>query len=309
MIEERVDSDTDPNRQHVWGLRYIDDLVLRDRDTTGNGTLDERLYELQDANWNVTAIVNDSGTVQQRFSYSPYGVPEFLTAAFAGSTNTKNFETLYAGYRWEDDTGLFHVRNRILNPRLGIWITRDPIGISAGPNLYQYVMSNPIAQTDPSGLITALQEQAVKQVAVKVGARGAFSMAAFVTACAAAPPCWIVVLALGLAAVSSIISELIADGTITCAGPTPIPQPKPQPKPQPGPTGPGPDRPPAPKYHYFACCAWLNVADGRIVRVDVICREPASISYCCPPWRPTFLGFDWSFSRGRSHRGPCTGRI
>ncbi|MEZ6131598.1 MAG: hypothetical protein R3C59_23250 [Planctomycetaceae bacterium] len=34
---------------------HIDDLILRDRDTTGNGTLDERLYALTDANWNVTS--------------------------------------------------------------------------------------------------------------------------------------------------------------------------------------------------------------------------------------------------------------
>ncbi|WP_233216293.1 hypothetical protein [Blastopirellula marina] len=35
VIEERVDSSTDAERQNAWGLRYIDDLVLRDRDTTG----------------------------------------------------------------------------------------------------------------------------------------------------------------------------------------------------------------------------------------------------------------------------------
>ncbi len=41
--------------QYVWGLRYVDDLVLRDRDTSDpkNGVLNERLYALQDANWNV----------------------------------------------------------------------------------------------------------------------------------------------------------------------------------------------------------------------------------------------------------------
>lgn len=36
VIEERVDSSNDPDRQFVCGLTYIDDLVLRDRDTTGN---------------------------------------------------------------------------------------------------------------------------------------------------------------------------------------------------------------------------------------------------------------------------------
>ncbi len=63
VVEERVGSSTDANRQFVWGRRYIDDLILRDRDTDGNGTLDERLYSLQDAKWNVTGLVHSSGVV------------------------------------------------------------------------------------------------------------------------------------------------------------------------------------------------------------------------------------------------------
>jgi hypothetical protein len=54
VVEERIDAETDPDRQFVWGLRYIDDLVLRDRDTNGDGSFNERLYALQDANWNLT---------------------------------------------------------------------------------------------------------------------------------------------------------------------------------------------------------------------------------------------------------------
>ena len=42
MLEERVDSSASPNRQFAWGLRYIDDYVLRDCDTSGSGTLDAR---------------------------------------------------------------------------------------------------------------------------------------------------------------------------------------------------------------------------------------------------------------------------
>ena len=82
VLEERVDTSSDPDRQFIWGLRYIDDLILRDRDTTGNGTLDERLYALQDANWNVTAISDDTGAVQERYAYAAYGESAVLTATF-----------------------------------------------------------------------------------------------------------------------------------------------------------------------------------------------------------------------------------
>lgn len=48
VLEERVDSSTDPDRQFTWGTRYIDDLVMRTRDTDSNGSLDETLHALQD---------------------------------------------------------------------------------------------------------------------------------------------------------------------------------------------------------------------------------------------------------------------
>ena len=55
ILSEYVEADTTANsitlrldREYFWDLRGQDDLVLRDRDTTGDGYLDERLYALQD---------------------------------------------------------------------------------------------------------------------------------------------------------------------------------------------------------------------------------------------------------------------
>ena len=79
--------DLDPDIQYVWGLRYIDDLILRDRDTTGNGTLDERLYAMQDANWNVVALADSNGDVVERYLYSAYGDPVVLNADFGEDSN------------------------------------------------------------------------------------------------------------------------------------------------------------------------------------------------------------------------------
>ena len=97
VVEERVGTSSSANRQFVWGLRYIDDLILRDRDTDGNGTLDERLYCLQDANWNVTGLVSTSGVIQQRSVYTAYGLPVFLSSSFTAGSNTAAWEVLYAG--------------------------------------------------------------------------------------------------------------------------------------------------------------------------------------------------------------------
>ncbi len=63
------------DRQYIWGLRYVDDLVRRNRDTTGNGTLDETLYALNDRQFNVIAIWDpsaDTNGSRRTHGYTPY---------------------------------------------------------------------------------------------------------------------------------------------------------------------------------------------------------------------------------------------
>jgi RHS repeat-associated protein len=156
VIEERLGTSpdsADPVSQAVWGLRYIDDCLLRDRDTDGNGTLNERLYAMQDANWNVTSLADTSGAIQERYAYTPYGVPLFLNASFTPqSSSSFAWNTLYCGYRYEPVTGLYHVRHRVLHPTLGTWVQRDPLGLMQGPSLYHYCNSQPVTNIDGSGL-------------------------------------------------------------------------------------------------------------------------------------------------------------
>ena len=45
----------------------------------------QRLYAQHDANFNITAMVDNSGAVVQRFVYTPYGVQTELTGAWAVS--------------------------------------------------------------------------------------------------------------------------------------------------------------------------------------------------------------------------------
>ena len=154
VVEERVDASSDPDRQFVWGLRYIDDILSRDRDTTSDGTLDERLYGVQDANWNVTGICDSAGSVQERYAYSSYGIPSVLTAAFTKRAGSNyDWETRYAGYLWDDSAQLFNVRNRLYHPAVGVWLQRDPLGLNAGVNVYEYVGNNPYLGIDPAGLL------------------------------------------------------------------------------------------------------------------------------------------------------------
>ncbi len=151
-----------PSLQYVWGLRYIDDLILRDRDAdsdsetgnygkTGSG-LEERLYALQDPNWNVVAIADASGDVQERYCYDAYGRPSFLTSAFVvrnPNVSSYSWDVLYTGRQYDPETGFYHCRMRPLGSGLGRFLGRDPIWDDDNP--YRYVRNNPVVYVDPTG--------------------------------------------------------------------------------------------------------------------------------------------------------------
>ena len=84
VISKYVGSASDPEEEFVHqragrdgrgGSSYIDELALRDRDTTGNGTLDERIYYCQNWRADVSALVDDAGAIVEWVKYSAYGVP------------------------------------------------------------------------------------------------------------------------------------------------------------------------------------------------------------------------------------------
>ena len=153
VVEERADSSSDPDRQFVWGVRYVDEIILRERDTSGGGTLDERFYSVQDANWSVTGIVDASSIVKERFAQSPYGVALAMDSSFAqrGSSNY-DWETRFSGYRCDLETAFYYVRHRMYSPLVS-WMQRDPLVLTGAANLYVYASNRPTVLIDPDGRI------------------------------------------------------------------------------------------------------------------------------------------------------------
>jgi RHS repeat-associated protein len=153
VLEERWAGVSTATIQYVWSPVYVDALVLRDRSTLNNGTLDERLWVQQDANYNVTALINGSGTVVERYVYDPYGKQMVLDANFNIRTSSSYaFVHGFQGLRLDTMSGLYYVRNRDLSPTLGRWAEPDPIGFQAGDtNWYRALGNKTMSATDQWG--------------------------------------------------------------------------------------------------------------------------------------------------------------
>lgn len=145
-IEERTGTSTSMDKQYVWGARYIDELICRDDATP------ERLYSCQDANYNLTAITDTSGNVQQRFLYDLYGNSIVLTAAWASATDAYQWTTRFTGQSFDLENQLYYYRERYYHLAVGGFLSRDPLGYFDGQNLYLYVRLQPTIMTDSAGL-------------------------------------------------------------------------------------------------------------------------------------------------------------
>ena len=167
-VGDKTTAATQEKARYVWDTRYIDAPVARWYDLNDDddyGDDNEVLYYANDANMNVTALVNTSGTVVERYQYDAYGQPTVLhgdvdsagndTSESEWSERTSNTfenEILFCGYRYCSETGVYDVRYRPYHPTLGRWFTPDHIMQYAdGANLHQYAKSNPALLGDPSG--------------------------------------------------------------------------------------------------------------------------------------------------------------
>jgi YD repeat-containing protein len=118
VIEQREGSLV--RAQYVWSAVDPQALVERDRDTTGGGTLSERLYVQQDADYNVTALTDTSGNVVERYVYDPYGAPTVLAPDWSSrSSSSYAWVYLFQGGRYDSSSGLYAFGLRSYSPTLG----------------------------------------------------------------------------------------------------------------------------------------------------------------------------------------------
>ena len=100
-----------------------------------------------DANGNISEYVSTNGEIVAHYDYSPFGEP-LIEAGDLASTFTHRFSTK----PWCSVTRLYEYQMRKYRPGIGRWLSRDPIGIKGGMNIYQYCGNRCIQSFDKYGL-------------------------------------------------------------------------------------------------------------------------------------------------------------
>jgi len=156
--------------QYVWGLGYVNDMVLRDDSfvnfESGNlgitgSELNRRTYVQQDADWDNVGLADNSGTVQDSFFYTnpTGGVTGTAGGVFFGSTYLWSYG--FQGGRG-DMPNIWHfgARDYDTNGPSGHWMEEEPMGAGYidGANLYQFERGNTVVNTDSTGLSITIND-------------------------------------------------------------------------------------------------------------------------------------------------------
>jgi RHS repeat-associated protein len=146
-------------RRFVW----CDNHICEERDATGSNTT-KRFFQqgmkvesgpnagsyfyTRDHLGSVRELTDSSGNVRARYAYDPFG----RRTRTAGDIDS---DIGFTGLFFAREARLSLARFRAYDAELGRWLSRDPLRKAEeqdGPNLYAYVVNDPVNKTDLLGL-------------------------------------------------------------------------------------------------------------------------------------------------------------
>ena len=109
----------------------------------------ETLYYWYNGHGDVVALLDAAGSVVALYAYDAFGVPK-------QATGKKNNPYRYAGYAYDEETGLYYLKARYYDAEIGRFLQRDTYaGDEKDPlslHRYTYCQNNPMIRIDPDGL-------------------------------------------------------------------------------------------------------------------------------------------------------------
>lgn len=110
-------------------------------------------YYLKDHQGSVLALTDEEGAVAEQYRYDAWGrVSVYDGAGRPLSESAVGNRYLWQGREYSWATGLYYFRARWYDPITGRWLSKDPIGLAGGMNLYVFCHNDPVNCIDPLGL-------------------------------------------------------------------------------------------------------------------------------------------------------------
>jgi RHS repeat-associated protein len=135
----------------IDGIVMLQQADVLDADGDSNLSETARSWYLRNALGSVLAVLEQDEDVAVSYRYDPYGNVTITRGGSAYVSDPLGQFITFTG-RWRDEeTKTYYYRARQQDPATGRFLQRDPEGTSEGPNLYEYVSSNPANATDPTG--------------------------------------------------------------------------------------------------------------------------------------------------------------
>ncbi len=150
-LQGRLIAETRPNgtlvRRYVWA----------DNEPVGQvqhrpALATEELAYLHTDHLQTPRLATDAAlAVVWRFESEAFGTGKPETDPDGDDTKTQ-VRLRFPGQYHDGESGLYYNWHRYYDPRIGRYVTSDPIGLAAGVNTYAYAYSSPLYFTDPLGL-------------------------------------------------------------------------------------------------------------------------------------------------------------
>ncbi|MFN9878837.1 MAG: RHS repeat-associated core domain-containing protein, partial [Planctomycetota bacterium] len=95
------------------------------------------LYYHRNQQYSIVGLSDAAGTLVERYAYTAYGELTILAPnRTARATSSFQNRYTYTGREWDPTLRLYYFRARLLEPKAGRFIGRDPLGYVDGINLY-----------------------------------------------------------------------------------------------------------------------------------------------------------------------------